>query len=115
MAEKIQTLTELLEALRPAPSDWVVISPQGSVESMVKIMLPYHKLLKPISTVELVRNPDVGEAERQPVMQYYCHHHNCTAEGNSDTDCICWIDEGKGPYKDEKHDIPNNLTWRVKP
>ncbi len=104
MAEKIQTLTELLEALRPAPSDWVVISPQGSVESMVRIML-----LKPISTVELVRNPDAGEAERHPVMQYYC-----TAESIDSPDCSCWIDEGKGPYKDDRHDVPNNLTWRVK-
>ena len=82
---------------------------------MVKIMLPYHKLLKPISTVELVRNPDVGEAERQPVMQYYYYHHNCTAAGNSDPNCICWIDEGKGPYKDDRHDVPSGLTWRVKP
>lgn len=52
--------------------------------------------------------------------QYYHKQDKCKAESAKSQDCICWHDEGTGPYFDERFDQKKhwrtcNLEWRVKP
>lgn len=58
-----------------------------------------------------------------PVMQYYYKNNACPAEYSRAENCICWQDEGKGPFPDLKNGdaIPMaygsaiGLTWRIAP
>ncbi len=51
--------------------------------------------------------------------QYYYKNNDCKASEATDADCICWHDEGTGPFPDIRyssrswHNIPS--FWRVKP
>ena len=48
-------------------------------------------------------------------FQYYYRQDGCVADKATNADCICWHDEGTGPYKDE-HDAEIPLVeWRIKP
>lgn len=48
-------------------------------------------------------------------FQYYYKVIGCQAAEAHNRDCICWHDEGTGPYKDEKHDADVPLVeWRIK-
>ena len=50
--------------------------------------------------------------------QYYFKRIGCQAAEASSSDCICWHDEGTGPYDNKRHDDDDEykfLTWRVKP
>jgi hypothetical protein len=55
------------------------------------------------------------------IHQYYYHNNECKADSAESKDCICWHDEGTGPFVNERHDHKNrriynlNLHWRVKP
>ena len=55
------------------------------------------------------------------IHQYYYHNNECKADSAESKDCICWHDEGTGPFVNERHDHKNcrmynrNLQWRVKP
>lgn len=50
------------------------------------------------------------------VMQYYYRKNECKADDSKSKDCICWNDEGHGPYNNEAHtDEHTFLEWRVKP
>jgi hypothetical protein len=49
-------------------------------------------------------------------FQYYYKQDGCKAKTSRDKDCICWHDEGFGPYKDEMHDsVTPMVEWRIKP
>ena len=49
-------------------------------------------------------------------FQYYYKQNKCQAKDAKDTECICWHDEGTGPYKDYRHDAETPLVdWRIKP
>ena len=49
-------------------------------------------------------------------FQYYYKRDGCKAKDAKDGDCICWHDEGTGPYKDERHSAETPLVnWRIKP
>ena len=58
-----------------------------------------------------------------PVMQYYYKDNTCPAEYGRAENCICWHNEGKGPFPDLKNGdaIPLaygsavGLTWRAAP
>lgn len=48
--------------------------------------------------------------------QYYYKKDGCPAKTAHDADCICWHDEGTGPFPDERPDDPDTLKeWRFKP
>lgn len=48
--------------------------------------------------------------------QYYYRASECKAKDAYDTDCICWHDEGTGPFEFERPDDPNTFVeWRFKP
>ena len=48
--------------------------------------------------------------------QYYYKRNRCQAKTAHDADCICWHDEGTGPFPDERPDDPAALKeWRFKP
>lgn len=48
--------------------------------------------------------------------QYYYRADRCEAHKSSDINCICWHDEGTGPFKDSLHDEKYGmLAWRIKP
>lgn len=53
------------------------------------------------------------------IYQYYYMNDKCKADSARSKDCICWRDEGTGPYFDERFDQKHwrtcNLEWRVKP
>lgn len=60
----------------------------------------------------------------ETIRQYYFKSNKCKAYSAYDQDCICWHDEGSGPYKDAKEtdlsredlsrgDVPK--IWRDKP
>lgn len=57
------------------------------------------------------------------MKQYYSKNNSCTAESSNSPDCICWHDEGTGPYfgaiyTDPKSGkLPNTSirSWRDKP
>lgn len=54
--------------------------------------------------------------ENMPIPQYYYKSDECPAETAYDKDCICWHDEGTGPFPDERPDDPDTLKeWRFKP
>lgn len=58
-----------------------------------------------------------------PVMQYYYKDNACPAEHSRAETCICWHDEGKGPFPELKNGdaVPVaygsavGLTWRARP
>jgi hypothetical protein len=51
--------------------------------------------------------------------QYYYARNDCPANSAKDRNCICWRDQGTGPYPDVTPDKPKpyaqGLEWRVKP
>ena len=48
--------------------------------------------------------------------QYYYRTNTCPAKNSTDPNCVCWHDEGTGPYKDQRHDDLTPLVrWRTKP
>ena len=48
--------------------------------------------------------------------QYYYKDNACKANTAQDAVCICWYDEGTGPFPDERPDDPDTLKeWRFKP
>jgi len=47
------------------------------------------------------------------VKQYYYRTNNCKALQATDAECICWHDEGTGPFPN--HRIGVHTCWRVKP
>jgi hypothetical protein len=48
--------------------------------------------------------------------QYYYRNNACKANAATDADCICWYDEGTGPFPDERTDDHDTLKeWRFKP
>ncbi len=50
-----------------------------------------------------------------PKFEYYYRQTECKAKDARKPDCICWHDEGTGPYKNEKHDDENTvMEWREK-
>lgn len=46
--------------------------------------------------------------------QYYFKDNKCQTQSAGDKDCICWHDEGTGPYEDPIFDR-SKLLWREKP
>lgn len=48
------------------------------------------------------------------VQQYYNKVAGCPARLATDPECICWHDEGSGPYKGPRNDNAR-MTWRDKP
>jgi len=51
-----------------------------------------------------------------PIPQYYFKDDRCKAKDAYSPDCICWRDEGTGPFPLERPDDPEtHLTWRFKP
>lgn len=51
----------------------------------------------------------------KPEYQYYFRRDECPAKNASDSDCICWHDEGTGIYDNARHDDPPFLEWRPMP
>ena len=49
----------------------------------------------------------------QPVRQYYYRAQGCNAASPESPDCICWYDEGTGPFADGKD--MDGFSWRNKP
>ena len=51
--------------------------------------------------------------------QYFYKNDACKASCATDAECICWHDEGTGPFFDERFDQKHwricKLEWRVKP
>lgn len=48
--------------------------------------------------------------------QYYYRRDGCPANNPMDSSCICWHDQGTGPFKDERYDAENStFEWRVVP
>ncbi len=48
--------------------------------------------------------------------QYYYKENRCQSQTAHDADCVCWHDEGTGPFPDERPDDPDTLKeWRFKP
>ena len=46
-------------------------------------------------------------------MQYYYRVSECKAVDGDSKDCICWHNEGYGPYPNENKDDPQSIvTWR---
>lgn len=49
-------------------------------------------------------------------FQYYYRQSECKAQDAKDANCVCWHNEGTGPYKGERHDADTSLVdWRIKP
>lgn len=48
--------------------------------------------------------------------QYYYKVNSCHAINNSDCNCICWHDDGTGPYSDAVANVEDtDFEWREKP
>lgn len=58
-----------------------------------------------------------GGTVKKPLrFQYYYRQDGCPAKEATDKTCICWHDEGAGPFSSEKHDSETPLvSWRIKP
>jgi hypothetical protein len=50
---------------------------------------------------------------KSSIKQYYCRREDCTAPNSRDPNCVCWHDEGTGPYPTAATSA--NLRWRDKP
>ena len=48
-----------------------------------------------------------------PKMQYYYRVDVCKADSAFEDDCICWHDEGTGPFPDARHTDQCTKTWRI--
>lgn len=78
----------------------------------------------PVLNAPMVAVEQSSRAAEKPVAQYYYKTTGCTAKDSSDPDCVCWHDEGTGPFPDaEAHRKEYNdvlvgkmtLDWRGKP
>jgi hypothetical protein len=50
----------------------------------------------------------------QRVLQYYYRVNGCKARTSKDDSCICWHDEGTGPFKTERYNDPvPTKEWRI--
>ncbi len=49
--------------------------------------------------------------QQKSVRQYYCRKNECKAHSAKDADCICWWDEGTGPFPDGTDLV--TLEWRI--
>ncbi|QRE00239.1 hypothetical protein [Burkholderia phage BCSR5] len=49
------------------------------------------------------------------MRQYFYKQHQCTAHDAGDPECICWHDEGTGPFPDRRESDTNRYSWRDKP
>ncbi len=69
-----------------------------------------------LSNAELTGERSESEMKKKLEFQYYYKRDGCKAKDAEDGDCICWHDEGTGPYKDERHSAePPLVNWRIKP
>lgn len=48
------------------------------------------------------------------IHQYYHHIDGCPSKESGGPECVCWHDEGTGPYPEAAYNA-NNLAWRDKP
>ena len=49
-------------------------------------------------------------------FEYYYRTDGCSAKNARSAECVCWHNEGAGPYKDQRHDDDTPLVeWRIKP
>lgn len=52
-------------------------------------------------------------AEVPDKWEYYYRDSDCPAADSGDPDCVCWHDEGRGPYNNARHhDEDTFLEWR---
>ena len=54
----------------------------------------------------------------EPVIekyQYFYRNIGCAANENTDDNCICWYEEGTGPYSGVQAGHSVSLEWRIKP
>ena len=58
-----------------------------------------------------------GKPKEAPKMknQYFYRENSCPANESGDPDCICWHDEGTGPYPTSNPEEGTVLTWRSVP
>jgi len=71
-------------------------------------------------TTDIAQGPvdvNVSQLTAERGTQQYCYKDNaCKANTANDADCICWYDEGIGPFPDERSDDPCPIKeWRFKP
>ena len=80
--------------------------------------LEYHTAqTRPIHNTELAIDAiraHLAKPQGEPsTRQYYYRNSTCKALTSNDPDCICWHDEGAGPYPKEPDNL--RLNWRAKP
>jgi hypothetical protein len=55
-------------------------------------------------------------SKQQPIPQYYHKNGKCIATPSTTRRCICWHDEGTGPFPDERSDSDSTqVIWRNNP
>ena len=53
--------------------------------------------------------------KNKPEFQYYYRTSECRASDADDKMCICWHEEGTGPFENERHNSEVQIVcWRVK-
>ena len=71
--------------------------------------------------VRALHDANRAELEAQPVRvpewQYYYRTSRCPAIGPKSPDCVCWHNEGEGPFPEARHDTahPPIKNWRKSP
>lgn len=62
-----------------------------------------------------VQLENVNRRKRNPKQrfQYYYEQTDCTAKSHSSLDCICWFDEGTGPFPNAKQAEGSHLPKLV--
>jgi len=74
--------------------------------------------LSPKHATETARRTGEGDdmstnSDSKPRFQYYYRVTECKAKTAEDSECICWHDEGSGPFDNARNDdVDKFLDWR---
>lgn len=78
----------------------------------ITLMRECAKLLRTLVPHEQPSGELGKSAEQEKVTrQYYFQKNECKADSAKDADCICWWDEGTGPFPDGTDVV--TLEWRI--
>lgn len=91
-------------------------------EAVCKVASKVKKLCSPhgyeeeqdyLAFVEAVEAWHSAPDSDELIFQYYYKRNECPAENAASADCICWYNEGTGPFKNERHNaVTQKLEWR---
>lgn len=70
--------------------------------------------LDPVDIIEASTTSFFSKLKESPqVLQYYYAMDDCNGDNKDDPKCICWHDQGTGPFSEARRGADVDLLWRA--